>query len=81
VDSLSFLYPSSIWSEREIFDLFGVYFENHPDLRRLLTDYGFVNHPLRKDFALSGYEELFYFESLKGLSTVRSFFKPIKSIE
>lgn len=56
------LFPSASWWEREIWDLFGVFFSNHPDLRRLLTDYGFEGHPLRKDFPLSGYLELRYDE-------------------
>nr|YP_009364849.1 NADH dehydrogenase subunit 9 [Fucus distichus]YP_448624.1 NADH dehydrogenase subunit 9 [Fucus vesiculosus]AAR29318.1 NADH dehydrogenase subunit 9 [Fucus vesiculosus]ARI50037.1 NADH dehydrogenase subunit 9 [Fucus distichus]AVZ00701.1 NADH dehydrogenase subunit 9 [Fucus spiralis] len=56
------IYPSANWWEREIWDLFGVFFSGHPDLRRLLTDYGFEGHPLRKDFPLSGYFELRYDE-------------------
>ena len=54
------LWPSANWFEREAFDLFGIVFEGHPDLRRLLTDYGFVGHPFRKDFPLSGNVEMRY---------------------
>lgn len=63
--SLISLYPAANWWEREIWDLFGVFFQNHPDLRRILTDYGFQGHPLRKDFPLSGYVEVSYDEKLK----------------
>lgn len=58
--SLIFLFNSSNWLEREVWDLFGIYFINHIDLRRILTDYGFKNHPLRKIFPLSGFIELWY---------------------
>ena len=54
------LWPSANWFEREAFDLYGIVFDGHPDLRRLLTDYGFVGHPFRKDFPLSGYVEMRY---------------------
>ncbi len=54
------LWPSADWYEREVFDLFGIVFDGHPDLRRLLTDYGFVGHPFRKDFPLSGHVEVRY---------------------
>ena len=60
VHSLVDVWPSANWFEREAFDLFGVIFEGHPDLRRLLTDYGFVGHPFRKDFPTSGYVEMRY---------------------
>jgi NADH/F420H2 dehydrogenase subunit C len=63
--SVSELYPSAGWYEREAWDLFCVYFSNHPDLRRILTDYGFEGHPLRKDFPLSGYTEVRYDDSEK----------------
>jgi NADH-quinone oxidoreductase subunit C len=54
------LWPSANWFEREAFDLFGIIFEGHPDLRRILTDYGFIGHPFRKDFPLSGHVEMRY---------------------
>ena len=57
------IFPSAGWWEREVWDMFGVYFSNHPDLRRILTDYGFDGHPLRKDFPLSGYVEVRYDDS------------------
>ena len=60
VPSATGLFPSAGWYERETWDLFGVYFSDHPDLRRILTDYGFDGHPLRKDFPLTGYVEVRY---------------------
>jgi hypothetical protein len=58
VPSLTSLYPAADWFERETWDMFGVFFSGHPDLRRILTDYGFQGHPLRKDFPLTGYTEV-----------------------
>ena len=60
VDSVIDIWPAANWFEREAFDLFGILYEGHPDLRRILTDYGFVGHPFRKDFPLSGYVEMRY---------------------
>ena len=60
IPSLSFMYKNAVWLEREVWDMHGVKFYNNPDLRRLLTDYGFQGHPLRKDFPLSGYNEVRY---------------------
>ncbi len=65
VASLSGLFPAANWFEREAYDLFGVYFSGHPDLRRLLTDYGFDGHPLRKDFPMTGYVEVRYDDDKK----------------
>ena len=58
VDSVTALFKSADWGEREVWDMFGVYFAGHPDLRRILTDYGFEGHPQRKDFPLTGYTEV-----------------------
>lgn len=60
VDSVVGVWPSANWYEREAFDLFGIMFSGHPDLRRILTDYGFVGHPFRKDFPVSGHVEMRY---------------------
>jgi NADH-quinone oxidoreductase subunit C len=65
VPSVHDIWKSANWFEREAYDLYGILFENHPDLRRILTDYGFIGHPFRKDFPLSGYVEMRYDASLK----------------
>ena len=65
VTSLTSVFPSSNWMEREVFDMYGIKFKNHPDLRRILTDYGFKGHPLRKDFPLTGHNEVRYSEDDK----------------
>jgi len=65
VPSSALLYPCAAWFEREVFDLMGIPFTGHPDLRRILTDYGFEGHPLRKDFPLTGYVETIYDEEKK----------------
>lgn len=65
VPSITFLFKSANWLEREVWDMFGVFFYNHPDLRRILTDYGFEGFPLRKDFPLIGYEEVRYDDEKK----------------
>jgi NADH-quinone oxidoreductase subunit C len=73
VPTVTGVWPSADWFEREAWDLFGVYFSDHPDLRRLLTDYGFEGHPLRKDFPLTGYIEVRYDEEQK-----RVVYEPVK---
>jgi len=65
VPSITNIYKCACWMEREVWDMNGIFFENHPDLRRLLTDYGFEGHPLRKDFPLTGYVEVRYDDSQK----------------
>lgn len=65
VTSLTSIFPSANWMEREVFDMYGIEFKNHPDLRRILTDYGFKGHPLRKDFPLTGHNEVRYSEDEK----------------
>ena len=65
IPSLTSIFPSANWMEREVFDMYGVGFKDHPDLRRILTDYGFEGHPLRKDFPLTGHTEVRYSEDEK----------------
>lgn len=76
VPSLIPVHPSANWFEREIFDMFGILFSGHPDLRRLLTDYGFRGHPLRKDFPTTGYTEVRYDEAQK-----RVVYEPVKLVQ
>jgi len=76
VPSIVSVYPTADWFEREAFDLYGVFFEGHPDLRRILTDYGFHGHPMRKDFPMTGYVEVRYDDELK-----RVVYEPVKSVE
>ena len=65
ISSLTSVFPSANWMEREVFDMYGVNIKDHPDLRRILTDYGFEGHPLRKDFPLTGHTEVRYSEEQK----------------
>ena len=65
ISSLTSIFPAANWMEREVFDMYGVNFKDHPDLRRILTDYGFEGHPLRKDFPLTGHTEVRYSEDKK----------------
>jgi len=74
--SLHLIHPSANWFEREVFDMFGLLFTGHPDLRRILTDYGFRGHPLRKDFPTTGYTEVRYDEAQK-----RVVYEPVKLVQ
>ena len=65
IPSITSIFPGANWMEREVFDMYGVSFKDHPDLRRILTDYGFEGHPLRKDFPLTGHTEVRYSEDQK----------------
>lgn len=76
VDSVVDLYPAANWFEREAFDMYGVLFDKHPDLRRILTDYGFHGHPLRKDFPLSGFTQVVYDDEAK-----RVVYEPVELVQ
>lgn len=73
VDSVTEIYSTANWFEREVWDMYGIYFNDHPDLRRILTDYGFEGHPLRKDFPLTGFVEMRYDSEQK-----RVVYEPVK---
>ena len=73
ISSLTSIFPASNWMEREVFDMYGIKFKDHPDLRRILTDYNFTGHPLRKDFPLTGHNEVRYSEDDK-----KVIYEPVK---
>ena len=73
ISSITSIFPSANWMEREVFDMYGIRFKDHPDLRRILTDYGFEGHPLRKDFPLTGHTEVRYSEEDK-----KVIYEPVK---
>ena len=73
IPSTTIIFPSANWTEREVFDMYGIEFANHPDLRRILTDYNFKGHPLRKDFPLTGFNEVRYSEESK-----KVIYEPVK---
>ena len=73
ISSLTKIFPAANWMEREVFDMYGIKFKHHPDLRRILTDYGFKGHPLRKDFPLTGFNEVRYSEKDK-----KVIYEPVK---
>ena len=73
ISSIVKVFPSANWMEREVFDMYGIEFTNHPDLRRILTDYNFKGHPLRKDFPLTGFDEVRYSEKKK-----KVIYEPVK---
>ena len=73
INSITKIFPSANWMEREVFDMYGIKFKNHPDLRRILTDYNFKGHPLRKDFPLTGFNEVRYSEKDK-----KVIYEPVK---
>ena len=73
LSSVTSLFPSANWMEREVFDMYGIEFKDHPDLRRILTDYNFKGHPLRKDFPLTGHNEVRYSEDKK-----KVIYEPVK---
>ncbi len=73
VNSVTKIFPSANWMEREVFDMYGIKFNDHPDMRRILTDYGFVGYPLRKDFPLTGHKEVRYSEEKK-----KVIYEPVK---
>lgn len=76
VPSVAGVWPTANWFEREVWDLYGVYFSDHPDMRRILTDYGFEGHPLRKDFPLTGHVEVRYDDELR-----RVVYEPVKLVQ